>query len=119
METKNVRLRCANPTYGEKYDMSDALQNLGPRLTALASQAHQAAKIDIDDIIQSGDRDTHRIEHLLDHMLDFCYSPTMLEQFKRLCRYYFDIDPEATALQIHAYREMWDADAETIAKDKT
>lgn len=27
---------------------------------------------------------------------------------KRLCRYYFDIDPEVTVSYVHAYREMWD-----------
>jgi hypothetical protein len=88
--------------------MNDALQHLGPQLVALASQARQAVQADVDDIIQRGDHDTDRIEHQLDLMLGFCYDPDMLVVFKRLCGYYFTIDPVATAGHIHAYREMWD-----------
>ena len=88
--------------------MSHAIQTLGQQFKALASQAHQAMKADTDDIIQSGDRDTDRIEHLLDLMLGFCFDPAVLVQFKRLCRYYFELDPVATARHVHAYREMWD-----------
>ena len=34
--------------------------------------------------------------------------PEGLALFKTLCRYYWDIDPSATAAYVHAYREMWD-----------
>jgi len=41
-------------------------------------------------------------------MLDFCFDDEMLVFYKKLCRYYIDIDPEATASYVQAYREMWD-----------
>jgi hypothetical protein len=41
-------------------------------------------------------------------MLDFCFDDEMLVFYKKLCRYYIDIDPDATASYVHAYREMWD-----------
>jgi hypothetical protein len=41
-------------------------------------------------------------------MLGFCCDPDMLLAFKRLCRYYFTIDPVAAAGHIEAYRQMWD-----------
>jgi len=41
-------------------------------------------------------------------MLDFCFDDAMLCLYKDLCRYYFKIDPVATASYIYAYREMWD-----------
>jgi len=41
-------------------------------------------------------------------MLDFCFDDEMLVCYKKLCRYYIDIDPEATASYVRAYREMWD-----------
>jgi len=28
--------------------------------------------------------------------------------FKKLCRYYYNIDPQATAEQVQFYRELWD-----------
>jgi hypothetical protein len=53
-------------------------------------------------------RDSRRIERCLDGMLDFCFDDEMLVLFKKLCRHYFDVDPEATVSYVQAYREMWD-----------
>ena len=88
------------------------LQQLAGQMRALFHQAIQAASGEVDDIIQHGVRDTQRIEHQLDHMLGFCCDPDMLVLFKRLCRYYFAIDPVATAEHINAYRKMWDTSDE-------
>jgi hypothetical protein len=48
------------------------------------------------------------IEHCLDGMLGFCFDDEMLLLYKKLCRYYFDIDQEAMVFYINSYREMWD-----------
>jgi len=88
--------------------MTDAFYGIGQQLTALFHQAIHAANVEVDDLIQRGERDTNCIDHQLDHMLGFCCDPDMLLVFKRLCRYYVDIDPVATAEHINAYREMWD-----------
>jgi hypothetical protein len=88
--------------------MTDDLHRLGQQLTALFRQAIHAANAEVDDIIQSGERGIARIDHQRDHMLGFCCDPDMLLAFKRLCRYYFDIDPVATAEHVNAYRVMWD-----------
>lgn len=89
--------------------MTDAIHSLAQQIITLARQAVQVVNVDIDDIIQSGDRDEARIERQLDHMLGLCYDPDMLKAFKKLCRYYFTINPQATADYVHAYREMWDS----------
>lgn len=96
--------------------MSSALNNLGPQLAALASQALHAMQADVDDIIQRDDRDLDRIEHLLDGMLGFCYDPAVLAQFKRLCRHYWALDPVATTRHVHAYRDMWDGEGADSAE---
>ena len=88
--------------------MTDTLHSLAAQMKALFSQANTLANAEVDDILQSRDRDTRRIEHQLDHMLGFCCDPDMLLVFKRLCRYYYGIHPQATADYVHAYREMWD-----------
>jgi hypothetical protein len=88
--------------------MTDNFQEMGQQLTALFRRAIHAANAEVDDLIQRGERDSARIDHQLDHMLGFCCDPDMLVVFKRLCRYYFDIDPVATAGYVDAYREMWD-----------
>lgn len=94
--------------------MTDKLHQLAGQMVALFRQAVPLANAEVDAIIQSGERDANRIDHQLDHMLGFCCDPDMLLAFKRLCRYYYSIDPVATAEHIHAYREMWDMPDEVV-----
>jgi len=93
----------------------DNFQLMGQQLTGLFRQATQAANVAVDDLIQRAERDTVCLDHQLDHMLSFCCDPDMLLAFKRLCRYYFTIDPVATAGHIEAYRQMWDMPDEVVA----
>lgn len=94
--------------------MTDNLHQLAGQMVALFRRAVPLANAEVDAIIQSGERDTQRIEHQLDDMLSLCCDPDMLVVFKRLCRYYFDIDPVATAGYVNAYREMWDMPDEVV-----
>jgi len=74
----------------------------------LAYQAEKQYAPEVNEILRKQDRDHQRIEHLLDGMLDFCFDEAMLRLYKKLCRYYFTINPEATVSYVNAYREMWD-----------
>lgn len=94
--------------------MTENFHSLGLQLTALFRQAIHTANVEVDDLIQRGERDTVCLDHQLDHMLGFCCDPDMLLAFKRLCRYYFTIDPVATAEHVNAYREMWDMPDEVV-----
>lgn len=96
--------------------MTENLDQLAGQMVALFRQAVPLANLEVDAIIQSGEQDTQRIEHQLDHMLGFCCDPDMLVVFKRLCRYYFDIDPVAAAGYVQAYREMWDMPDEVVLR---
>jgi hypothetical protein len=64
----------------------------------------------VTKMIRSRTRDQPQIEHLLDRLLDCAGSPDGRDLFRSLCRYYFSINPIATADYIHAYREMWDSE---------
>jgi hypothetical protein len=88
--------------------ISPELRKLASGFKQLADQACQAYAPLIEDIIGAQCRDTQRIEHLLNGMLGFCFDDKMLAIFKRLCRYYYVIDPAATAAHVYAYRNMWD-----------
>ncbi|MBB6053929.1 hypothetical protein [Armatimonas rosea] len=79
---------------------------------ALARQALPLYTDTVNTLIRDECRDRHQIEYTLDHLLDFCYDAKMLVLYKRLCRYYFPLDPEATVSYIHAYRDLWDSDSE-------
>ena len=80
-------------------------------MQGLARQAEIQYSIEVEDIIKSQDRGPNRIQHLLDYMLGFCFDDRVLVLYKKLCRYYFFIDPEATAFHINSYREMWDEES--------
>jgi hypothetical protein len=79
-------------------------------LQALHQQAIEGLTPNVHDIIESKSRDARLIEQTLDHLLDHACIPQGLVIFKSLCRYYWAIDPHATASYIYAYREMWDSD---------
>ena len=95
--------------------MTDNLDQLAGQMVALFRQAVAVAKAEVDAIIQSGECGSQRIELQLDYMLGLCFDPAMLMVFKRLCRYYYGIDPAAAAGYVQAYREMWDMPDELAA----
>lgn len=76
----------------------------------LARKAETGFAIQVADITRKGCKDPKRIEWLLSCMLDFGFDDRILVLFKKLCRYYYAIDPEATASYVYSYREMWDKD---------
>jgi hypothetical protein len=89
----------------------DLVQNTGELaggIQKLAREAVHEYSAEVEAILKVKSRDSGRIERCLDGMLDFCFDDEMLVFYKKLCRYYIDIDPEATASYVRAYREMWD-----------
>ena len=83
-------------------------------LQLLHQQAVDSLAPSVRKIIDSRSRDARLIEHTLDHLLDHACIPQGLVIFKSLCRYYWEINPRATASYISGYREMWDSnDPET------
>jgi hypothetical protein len=87
-----------------------AIRTLAGSMRDLQRQAAQAYLPVVDDILRTRSRDTQRIEHTLDGLLDFCAHEPVLQLYKKLCRHYWAIDPGATADYINAYRECWDSD---------
>jgi len=77
----------------------------------LVRQALSEYSVLVENIIISKTTDQNSIEHTLDGILDFCFDADMLLLFKKLCRYYFTINPLATASYINIYHEMWDNDS--------
>jgi hypothetical protein len=97
---------------GEKMD-NDLVNSIGDLAKAsneLAIRAVSEYSIVVYNIIGTKSIDSNQIEHTLDGMLDFCFDDKMLLLYKKLCRYYYDIDPIATVSYVNAYREMWDED---------
>ena len=83
---------------------------LAEQIAVLQEQAKREYQPIVNDIIRSGCRDAHKIEQTLDGLVSFAGSDTCLPLFRRLCRYYWGIDPVAAASHVLTYREMWDSE---------
>lgn len=91
--------------------MKELVQAIGELASArqqLARKAEQQYALEVEAIFQSQCRDPRQIEWLLDGILDFCFDAQILLWYKKLCRYYFEIDPTATVSYVNVYRDMWD-----------
>lgn len=89
----------------------DLVKRIGERARGAQRLAHDAVRqysAEVEAILKMQGCDSGRIERCLDGMLDFCFDDGVLVLYKKLCRYYLDIDPVATASYVYAYREMWD-----------
>ena len=64
----------------------------------------------VEQIISTRNRDAHHIQLTLDYLLDFACHPAGLALYKKLCRYYYTLDPAATADYVNYYRKMWDSE---------
>ena len=95
-------------------DGMQAILKLADSMRELQRQAAQQYQPVVDDILRTRSRDTQHIERTLDRLLDFCGDEAVLQMYKNLCRYYWDIDPAATADYVNAYREYWDSDEQGI-----
>jgi hypothetical protein len=91
--------------------VDDPVQSIGKLVMLTQELARDAVRqysAEVEAILRMRIRDAHLIERCLDGMLDFCFDDGMLVLYKKTCRYYYEIDPEATVSYVHAYRKMWD-----------
>ena len=75
----------------------------------LANEALKVYTPIVNEIIEKQNRDENHIQRTLDYLLDFCFDEKLLTLYRRLCRYYWNINPQATANYIDYYREMYDS----------
>lgn len=61
----------------------------------------------VEAILRTRSRDARDIEHTLDGLLVFCGCEPALLLYRKLCRYYFEIDAAAAVDYVNSYREMW------------
>ena len=91
--------------------MDKKLHELAKNIVDLQKQAVKLTleywKPEAEIIIIFESKDIDRIEHTLDALCEVAFDEEVLNVFKKLCRYYYSIDPLATAEHINFYREMW------------
>jgi len=89
-------------------DFFKSIRELVKYLGALRERAFVEYEPIVAGIIDSHSRDSKEIERTLDGLLDFCGNPAMLLLYKKLCRYYYYLDPAATSDYIGYYLEQWE-----------
>jgi len=92
------------------------IKELGNAIAALQREAVKQTlhywKPEAERIIETNNKDINAIEHTLDALCEAAFDDEVLIVFKKLCRYYYDIDQQAAIEHIEFYREMWDNDDE-------
>jgi hypothetical protein len=105
---RDKRVQMKRETESRMDELVKRVGKLAEAAQGLARIAVRQYSVEVEAILKARSRDSRCIERCLDGMLDFCFDHEMLLLYKKLCRYYFDVDPEATASYVHTYREMWD-----------
>jgi len=95
----------------------DGIFKLVDGLQSLALQALSIYSQDVEQIIRTKSTDIKYIERTLDSILGFCFNQDMLNLFKKLCRYYYFIDKQATAEYIYMYKDMYEDDPDEVSAE--
>lgn len=85
-------------------------------LQALHQRIVETLAPTVREVLHHGSQDSRLIELTLDNLLDHACIPEGLAHFKSLCRHYWQLNPQATANYINAYREMWDSEGKEEAQ---
>jgi hypothetical protein len=86
------------------------IRDLAAGVRDLHRQMVEAYTPVVQHLLLTRTRDEKQIEQTLDRLLDCACIPEGLALFKSLCRYYYPLNPVATATYIYAYRDLWDSD---------
>lgn len=93
-------------------DRQTTIAELAATIHTINQQAVREYTPLVEEILRSRSQDKSHIEHTLDGLLGFCGYEPALQLYRRLCRYYWDIDPAATTSYVEAYRTTWDSEEE-------
>ena len=92
-------------------EVMETIFGMAKRIQELSNIKLSLIKPELDEVIYNGITDEKTVERLLDELLDCAgMSDEGLEEFKRLCRYYFHINPVLVAEYIYIYRDLYDSE---------
>lgn len=94
-----------DPEYDTLYA---SISEIAKSLIALGNTAAAQYEPIVNDLINSRCKDHMEIQRTMDYLLDFGGNPAVLQLFKKLCRYYYCLNPAATSDYIGYYLEQWE-----------
>lgn len=107
-QSRNTAMTHETPAYYD--DMLQGIKAIAEDLRGIQESGVAQYTPIVEQIIATRNCDARHIQHTLDYLLDFACHPAGLALYKKLCRYYFTLDPAATADYVNYYREMWDTE---------
>ena len=78
-------------------ELTSDIRQIVQSVEALNRQAELEYAPLVNSVIQRKSKDSHEIERLLDGLLDFACNKQILNLYRKLCKYYYFINPESTA----------------------
>lgn len=91
-----------------KEDDLDSFRELAESINKITQEAFLIYEAQVDIIYRNKIKNEKEIERVIDALLEYCYDDKMVFLFKRLCRYYYEINPTVTYEYVNIYRELWD-----------
>jgi len=91
----------------------DELFDMCNMIIEIHKEKYILLKDEIENIINNKIKGERYIERMFDEMLEilsFYETEETLQLYKKLCRYYYEINPEATVDYIKIYKEMTEPD---------
>jgi|688.fasta_scaffold1395252_1 hypothetical protein len=89
-------------------DDLNGFKELAESIQKNTQEAFEIYEVQVDRIYHNKVKDEKEIERVIEVLLDYCYDDKMLLLFKKLCRYYYEINPIATYEYVMIYRDLWD-----------
>ena len=91
-----------------KFIFNEEEHKLFKAVAEMQKEQYMVAEQKTKRIIKNKITDAHQIETTLDMLFEFLEDEDALLLYRRLCRYYWDIDRQATVDYINLYAEQYD-----------
>lgn len=89
-------------------DDLNGFKELAESIQKITEEAFIIYETKVDRICRNKVKGEKEIERIIEVLLDYCYDDKMLLLFKKICRYYYEINPSVTYEYIMIYRDLWD-----------
>lgn len=101
-----------------KFTFTEEEKRLFKAVAEMQEEQYKEAKRRVNVIIKNKIKDEHTIEETLDMLFEFLEDEEALLFYRRLCRYYWDINRQATLDYIYFYVEEYDPEHKKFGNNK-
>ena len=86
----------------------NGFKELAESINKITEEAFVIYEAQVDRIYRNKVKDEKEIERVIEALLDYSYEDKILLLFKRICQYYYKINPTVTYEYVMIYRDLWD-----------